>query len=189
MAEFAQPERTSVDAKYPAVPGKLKRAAVRLIQSGDRSVPQLEKEPGVSQGSLRNWAIRRDVTRARPRPVERRTSGAQAAAQAGQGARGRAGARRAAAGPPQTPSSSAGMGSALSGLQIVHHVPNPPGSALNHPYEPVAAAMNPLQISTLSPSRRGLENRGIPGSSPRLPISEGPGRPAGLEAASNDPKY
>ncbi len=35
--------------------------AVRLLRSSGRSVPQLAKELGVSQGSLRNWAAQSDV--------------------------------------------------------------------------------------------------------------------------------
>jgi transposase len=34
---------------------------VQLLRTSDRTVPQLAKELGVSQGSLRNWASRLDV--------------------------------------------------------------------------------------------------------------------------------
>ena len=40
---------------------EFKREAVRLLRTSGRPVPQLAKELGVSQGSLRNWAGQRDV--------------------------------------------------------------------------------------------------------------------------------
>ena len=51
--------------KIPPYSEEFRREAVRLVCSGDRSVPQLAKELGVSQGSLRNWASQRDVDEGR----------------------------------------------------------------------------------------------------------------------------
>jgi transposase len=39
---------------------EFKREAVQLLRTSGRPVPQLAKELGVSQGSLRNWARQRD---------------------------------------------------------------------------------------------------------------------------------
>ncbi len=47
--------------KIPPYSEEFKREAVRLLRSSDRSVPQLAKELGVSEGSLRTWASQRDV--------------------------------------------------------------------------------------------------------------------------------
>lgn len=47
--------------KIPPYSEEFKREAVRLLRSGDRSVPQLAKDLGVSQGSLRTWAAQLDV--------------------------------------------------------------------------------------------------------------------------------
>jgi transposase len=47
--------------KIPPYSKEFRQEAVRLLRSSDRSVPQLAKELGVSQGSLRNWAGQRDV--------------------------------------------------------------------------------------------------------------------------------
>jgi transposase len=47
--------------KVPPYSKEFKREAVGLLRSSGRSVPQLAKELGVSQGSLRNWASQRDV--------------------------------------------------------------------------------------------------------------------------------
>ena len=41
--------------KIPPYTDEFRREAVRLLRNGDRSVPQLAKELGVSQGSLRTW--------------------------------------------------------------------------------------------------------------------------------------
>jgi transposase len=38
-----------------------KREAVQLLRTSDRSVSQLAKELGVSEGSLRAWASQRDI--------------------------------------------------------------------------------------------------------------------------------
>ncbi len=40
---------------------EFKREAVKLLGSGDRTVPQLARDLGVSQGSLRTWAAQLDV--------------------------------------------------------------------------------------------------------------------------------
>jgi transposase-like protein len=53
--------------KTPPYSKEFKREAVQLLRSSDRSVPQLAKELGVSEGWLRNWASQRDVNGARPR--------------------------------------------------------------------------------------------------------------------------
>ncbi len=47
--------------KTPPYSEEFKREAVRLLRTSDRTIPQLAKELGVSQGSLRNWASQRDV--------------------------------------------------------------------------------------------------------------------------------
>lgn len=47
--------------KVPPYPDEFKREAVKLLRAGDRTVPQLAKELGVSEGSLRNWSSQLDV--------------------------------------------------------------------------------------------------------------------------------
>ena len=47
--------------KSPPYSQEFRREAVQLLRSSGRSIPQLAKELGVSQGSLRNWASQRDV--------------------------------------------------------------------------------------------------------------------------------
>jgi transposase len=47
--------------KTPPYSKEFKREAVQLLRTGARSVPQLAKDLGVSEGSLRNWASQRDV--------------------------------------------------------------------------------------------------------------------------------
>jgi transposase len=47
--------------KTPPYSKEFKREAVQLLRSSGRPVPQLAKELGVSQGSLRNWASQHDV--------------------------------------------------------------------------------------------------------------------------------
>jgi transposase len=47
--------------KTPPYSKEFKREAVQLLRTSGRPVPQLAKELGVSQGSLRNWASQRDV--------------------------------------------------------------------------------------------------------------------------------
>ena len=47
--------------KTPPYPEDLRREAVRLLRRGDRSVPELARDLGVSQQSLRNWSAQLDV--------------------------------------------------------------------------------------------------------------------------------
>lgn len=47
--------------KIPPYSEEFRKEAVALLRSGSRSVPQLAKELGVSQGSLRTWVAQRDV--------------------------------------------------------------------------------------------------------------------------------
>ena len=51
--------------KTPPYSKEFKREAVQLLRSSGRPVPQLAKELGVSQGSLRNWASQREVDEGR----------------------------------------------------------------------------------------------------------------------------
>jgi transposase len=44
-----------VPGATPHYPPEFKREAVRLVRSSDRSIPQIAKELGVSDNSLRNW--------------------------------------------------------------------------------------------------------------------------------------
>ena len=48
-------------SKTPPYSEEFRREAVRLLRSSGRSVPQLAKELGVSQQSLRNWAAQADA--------------------------------------------------------------------------------------------------------------------------------
>ena len=48
-------------AKIAPYTEEFKREAVKLLRCGERSVPQLARELGVSQGSLRTWAAQLDV--------------------------------------------------------------------------------------------------------------------------------
>lgn len=47
--------------KTPPYPEEFRREAVRLLRRGDRSVPELARDLGVSQQSLRNWSRQLDV--------------------------------------------------------------------------------------------------------------------------------
>jgi len=47
--------------KTPPYSKEFKREAVQLLRTSGRPVPQLAKELGVSQGSLRSWASQHDV--------------------------------------------------------------------------------------------------------------------------------
>ncbi len=47
--------------KIPPYSMEFKREAVKLLRSGDRTVPVLARELGVSQGSLRTWSAQLDV--------------------------------------------------------------------------------------------------------------------------------
>ena len=44
---------------------EFRREAVRLVRRGDRSVPELARDLGVSQQSLRNWSRQVDVDEGR----------------------------------------------------------------------------------------------------------------------------
>ncbi len=48
-------------AKIPPYSREFKREAVALMRSSGRSVPQLAKELGVAEGSLRGWAAQLEV--------------------------------------------------------------------------------------------------------------------------------
>ncbi len=47
--------------KIPPYSLEFRQEAVRLLRTSDRTVPQLAKELGVSEGSLRNWSDQLDV--------------------------------------------------------------------------------------------------------------------------------
>jgi transposase len=47
--------------KIPPYSMEFRQEAVRLLRTSDRTVPQLAKELGVSEGSLRNWSEQLDV--------------------------------------------------------------------------------------------------------------------------------
>jgi len=51
--------------KIPPYTDEFKREAVKLLRNGDRTVPQLAKELGVSQGSLRTWSAQLAVDEGR----------------------------------------------------------------------------------------------------------------------------
>lgn len=65
----------------PHYPLEFKREAVRLVRSSDRSIPQIAKELGVSDNSLRSW-VKQGYRPGRARRAHhRRTPGAKEAAQ------------------------------------------------------------------------------------------------------------
>ena len=47
--------------KIPPYPEEFRREAVRLLRRGDRSIPELARDLGVSPQSLRNWSTQLDV--------------------------------------------------------------------------------------------------------------------------------
>jgi transposase len=47
--------------KIPPYPEEFRREAVRLLRRGDRPVPELARDLGVSPQSLRNWARQLNV--------------------------------------------------------------------------------------------------------------------------------
>ena len=47
--------------KIPPYTDEFKREAVKLLRTGDRTIPQLAKELGVSPQSLRNWSTQLNV--------------------------------------------------------------------------------------------------------------------------------
>ena len=51
--------------KTPPYPEEFRREAVRLLRRGDRTVPELARDLGCSQQSLRNWSQQADVDEGR----------------------------------------------------------------------------------------------------------------------------
>ena len=51
----------SVPGAKPSYSKEFKKEAVQLLRSSGRSIPQLAKELGVSDGSLRNWLKQADI--------------------------------------------------------------------------------------------------------------------------------
>jgi len=51
--------------KIPPYTDEFKREAVKLLRTGDRTIPQLARELGVSPQSLRNWSTQLDVDEGR----------------------------------------------------------------------------------------------------------------------------
>ena len=51
--------------KTPPYPEGFRREAVRLLRRGDRTVPELARDLGCSQQSLRNWSAQFDVDEGR----------------------------------------------------------------------------------------------------------------------------
>jgi len=47
--------------KIPPYPDEFRREAVKLLRRGDRTVPELARDLGVSEQSLRNWSRQLDV--------------------------------------------------------------------------------------------------------------------------------
>jgi transposase len=47
--------------KTPPYPEDFRREAVRLFRRGDRTIPELARDLGVSPQSLRNWSAQVDV--------------------------------------------------------------------------------------------------------------------------------
>ena len=47
--------------KIPPYPEEFRREAVRLLRRGDRTVPELARDLGVSPQSLRNWSKQDDL--------------------------------------------------------------------------------------------------------------------------------
>lgn len=45
----------------PQYPPEFEAEAVRLVRSSGRSIPQIAKELGISDNSLRNWAKQADI--------------------------------------------------------------------------------------------------------------------------------
>jgi transposase len=50
-----------VPGAKPRYSKEFKKEAVQLLRSSGRSIPQLAKELGVSEGSLRNWLKQADI--------------------------------------------------------------------------------------------------------------------------------
>lgn len=47
--------------KIPPYPEEFRREAVKLLRRGDRSIPELARDLGVSEQSLRNWSKQKDI--------------------------------------------------------------------------------------------------------------------------------
>lgn len=45
----------------PQYPPEFKREAVQLVHSSDRSIPQIARELGISDNSLRNWVKQAEI--------------------------------------------------------------------------------------------------------------------------------
>jgi transposase len=51
--------------KTPPYPQEFRREAVRLLRRGDRTIPELARDLGVSPQSLRNWSRQTDLDEGR----------------------------------------------------------------------------------------------------------------------------
>ncbi len=51
--------------KTPPYPEEFRREAIKLLRRGDRSIPELARDLGVSPQSLRNWSKQLDVDEGR----------------------------------------------------------------------------------------------------------------------------
>jgi transposase len=51
--------------KTPPYPQEYRREAVRLLRRGDRTIPELARDLGVSPQSLRNWSRQTDLDEGR----------------------------------------------------------------------------------------------------------------------------
>ena len=47
--------------KTPPYPEEFRREAIKLLRRGDRSIPELARDLGVSPQSLRNWSKQLDI--------------------------------------------------------------------------------------------------------------------------------
>jgi transposase len=47
--------------KVPPYPPEFRREAIRLLRRGDRTIPELARDLGVSRQSLRNWSKQLDI--------------------------------------------------------------------------------------------------------------------------------
>lgn len=52
---------------HPPYPAQFRAESVRLLRSGERSAPELAKDLGVSDQTLRNWLRQADVDQGRRR--------------------------------------------------------------------------------------------------------------------------
>ena len=51
--------------KVPPYPEEFRREAIRLLRRGDRTIPELARDLGVSQQSLRNWSKQFEIDEGR----------------------------------------------------------------------------------------------------------------------------